>query len=133
LESYLWDDEILEAFCRQHDASDKVEELLAKKKDLLASAEHKGRQQDDVKAISGELYNQLKKLLGGRLYGMGNTAAAFARDTLAPLIVPGTKVYGELEEAIWGAAPARTSQSSPLLSIEAGTAAQDSVHGANHQ
>lgn len=100
LESYLWDDEILKALCVQENASDKIDEILSGKQGLLASLAQQGKPSDDIKAISGPLYNKCKQLLG--LTQCGNDAEAFARLTLAPLVTPDTEVYQELRNAVLG-------------------------------
>jgi len=100
LESYLWDDEILKALCAQKNASDKIDEILSEKQSLLASLAQQGKPSDDIKAISGPLYNKCKQLLG--LTQCGNDAEAFARLTLAPLVTPDTQIYQELRNAVLG-------------------------------
>jgi hypothetical protein len=97
LESYLWDDEILEALCRQHSQPEKLTELLAEKQQALADA-RQDKPGDDIKAISGRLYNKCKQALG--LTQCGNDAETFARLTLAPLVKPETKVYQELVDIV---------------------------------
>lgn len=97
LESYLLDDEILEKLCKTLGKIDKLETLLQQKNNLLQQS---GKPVDDFKAVSGQLYVEVKKLLD--LRQRGNTADTFMRDTLAPLITPETKVYRELESTIFG-------------------------------
>lgn len=94
LESYLWDDEVIEALCTSLERSDKLQELLDEKKQALADNQQQGKPADDIKAASGRLYNKCKQTLG--VTQCGNDAEAFARLTLAPLVKPGTKVYQEL-------------------------------------
>ena len=94
LESYLWDDEILQALCDLHGRPGKLAELLAEKQQALTDGAQKGKLADDIKAASGRLYNKCKQALG--LPQCGNDAEAFARLTLAPLVKPGTSVYQEL-------------------------------------
>ena len=99
LESYLWDDEILQKLASLNNQSDKAEELKNKKAALLNELPGKGKPIDDIKAISGDLYNFCKTTLS--IIQCGNDAEAFARLTLAPLVTPDTKVYCELEEIIF--------------------------------
>lgn len=94
LESYLWDDEVIEALCTSQGHSDKVQELLNEKKQALADNQQQGKPADDIKAAAGRLYNKCKSVLG--LTQCGNDAEAFARLTLAPLVKPETRVYQEL-------------------------------------
>ena len=100
LESYLWDDEILEALCAKNNASDKIDEILYEKQNLLAKLDKQGKPSDDIKAISGPLYNKCKQVLG--LTQCGNDAEEFARLTLAPLVTPDTQIYQELRNAVLG-------------------------------
>ncbi|MGC8731883.1 MAG: ATP-dependent nuclease [Halothiobacillaceae bacterium] len=98
LESYLWDDEVLEALCIQNGQPDKVSELKAEKAASLADGVSRGLPPDDIKAASGRLYNKCKQALG--LTQCGNDAEAFARITLAPLLVPSMRVHQELASVV---------------------------------
>ncbi|CAA9586098.1 MAG: hypothetical protein AVDCRST_MAG86-3547, partial [uncultured Truepera sp.] len=55
---------------------------------------------DDVKSIKGQLYVAVKRELA--VVQLGNTADAFAKQALAPLITPDTAVYQALEAEIFG-------------------------------
>lgn len=99
LESYLWDDEILTALAEQAGKPEEASVLIAEKQRLLATLPAKGKPGDDIKAISGMLYNEVKKKL--LLTACGNNATEFARVTLAPLVKPTTQTYLELEAAIF--------------------------------
>ena len=94
LESYLWDNEILKALCDLYGQPEKLSELLAEKQQALTDGAQQGKPADDIKAVSGRLYNKCKQAL--RLTQCGNDAEAFARLTLAPLVKPGTSVYQAL-------------------------------------
>ena len=96
LECYLLDDEILRALAAKHGKEDKAEELLGEKRRILA----KRVANDDLKPASGEIYVACKRVLG--LTQCGNTAAAFMRDTLAPLVEPQTTVYRHLRQDALG-------------------------------
>ncbi len=100
LENYLWDDEILEKLCSINEKSNLFADIRVEKIRLMNKLSLEKKPQDDVKAISGELYNYVKRQLG--LTQHGNTASAFCKITLAPLITPDTKIYRELEEDIFG-------------------------------
>lgn len=100
LESYLWDDEILQILCNLHAQSEQLAELLAEKQQALEEGAQQGKPADDIKAVSGRLYNKCKQVLG--LTQCGNDAEAFARLTLAPLVKPGTSVYQELADIVVG-------------------------------
>lgn len=98
LESYLWDDEVIEALCIQNGQPEKIEELKAEKVAALADGVIRGLPPDDIKAASGRLYNKCKQTLG--LTQCGNDAEAFARVTLAPLLVPSMRVHQELASIV---------------------------------
>ena len=98
LESYLFSDEVLTALVEWLDKSGELIELLAKKQSIRVA--RSGVPADDLKPVSGEIYLACKQLLG--LTQLGNDAKTFMRDTLAPLIKPGTKVYDELRRDIFG-------------------------------
>ena len=98
LESYLFSDEVLTALVEWVDKSSELVELLAKKQSIRVA--RSGVPADDLKPVSGEIYLACKQLLG--LTQLGNDAKTFMRDTLAPLIKPGTKVYDELRRDIFG-------------------------------
>lgn len=98
LESYLWDDEVLEALCIKNGQPEKVEELKVEKAAALADGVSRGLPPDDIKAASGRLYNKCKQVLG--LTQCGNDAEAFARITLAPLLAPSMRVHQELASIV---------------------------------
>jgi hypothetical protein len=95
IESYLLEDEIIEKLCNTTGNTAKIPDALQIKKDKIAASMARGNPSDDVKSASGDIYVELKKLLG--LTGCGNTKDAFLRDTICPLITPDTTVYRELE------------------------------------
>ncbi len=98
LESYLFNDEVLRALATSVDKEDKTETLLARKERILAA--RPDDDPDDLKPASGEIYVACKKVLD--LADPGNDAKAFTRDTLAPLVKPGMKVYDELRHDVLG-------------------------------
>ena len=98
LETYLFDDEILSKLARSAGYACKVETLLLQKQSILADRTYGA--QDDLKPVSGQIYLACKNTLG--LTQCGNDAKTFMRDTLAPLVKPGMKVYGELKRDIFG-------------------------------
>jgi len=100
IESYLWADEILEKLCENKNRTDAKDIILSAKNDLLAALKLQRKPVDDVKSIRGQLYTTVKKEL--ELTGQGNTADAFAKQVLAPLIVPGTTTYQALHAEIFG-------------------------------
>jgi predicted ATPase len=98
LESYLWDDEVLAALCEQNGSPEKLTEIQAEKQQALSDIATQGKPTDDIKAISGRLYNKCKQTLS--LTQCGNDAESFACRTLAPLIRPGTLVFRELNAIV---------------------------------
>jgi hypothetical protein len=97
IESYLYDDEILERLCAQMKMPDKLPDVLTAKADALkaAAANHPP---DHMKAASGRLFDALRKIMGVQ----GKASNAFMRDVLAPLVISGTKVYQELRTDVFG-------------------------------
>lgn len=101
LEAYLLDDEVLTALCGQHEQPEKATEAINLLKTQLAdNAAQRGKDPDDYKAAGGTFYTALRRLLG--LTQSGSSFNAFARESLAPLVKPGTHVYEELRNDIFG-------------------------------
>lgn len=100
IESYLFDDEILSLLCTKLNKPEQISALLEEKQTAISNSVNRGNPQDDVKSAKGDIYNTAKQLLN--LRGAGNTADAFCRDTLAPLVSPSTQVYAELKKDIFG-------------------------------
>ncbi len=100
IESYLYDDEVMLALCRSVGKEGCAEELLRCKREALARSVSRGNPADDLKAASGEIYNAAKRILA--LTAKGNTAKAFMRSTLAPLLSPEMTTYRQLEADIFG-------------------------------
>ena len=98
LESYLFDDEVLKALALSNGKGDKVDALLARKREIRDARPDDPA--DDLKPASGEMYVACKDILS--LTQCGNDARAFMRDTLAPLVKPGMAVYQELKRDIFG-------------------------------
>lgn len=98
IESYLLDDEVLTKLCKDHDAFDKVEDLLAAKQEALDSLGLKAS--DNLKPIVQPIHGAAQKIL--KSANLGNTRESFMMDVLARRIQPGMKVYEELHEDIFG-------------------------------
>ena len=98
IESYLLDDEVLTKLCEDHDASDKVEDLLAAKQDALRK--NKLKSSDNLKSIVQPIHGAAQKVL--KSVNLGNTRESFMMDMLAPRIQPGMKVYEDLHDDIFG-------------------------------
>ncbi len=97
LESYLFDDEVLGALAASVGREASTGALLAEKRSILTQRPDDAS--DDLKPASGEIYVACKRVLG--LANPGNTAKTFMRDTLAPLIKPGMKVYETLRQDVF--------------------------------
>lgn len=100
LECYLLDDEIIEKFCLQTNNDDKTEEVKRAKQDALHASISRGQPSDDLKSMSGEFYNKLRRIL--ELRGYGNTVDVFCRDTLATLVTSDTAIYQLLKQDVFG-------------------------------
>ena len=96
IENYLWDDEVLQKLCVDVSQSEQFASVKAKKDSLMTGV----TPQDDIKKITGPLYNEVKAILG--LRQCGNNHETFARDTLAPLVTPDMAVYKHLRKDIFG-------------------------------
>ena len=97
LESYLFDDEVLRTLAISMNKGDKAEELLTRKADIVT---RRSDTADDLKPASGEIYLACKETLG--LTHPGNDTKTFMRDTLAPVVKPGIRVYAELKSDVFG-------------------------------
>ena len=97
LESYLFDDEVLRLLTASLGRDDRAEALLSKKSEIQAA--RTGDAPDDLKPAIGEIYLACKDVL--EMSNPGNDAKTFMRDTIAPLIKPGTRAYDELKRDIF--------------------------------
>ncbi len=100
IESYLFADEVLVLLCQKYSQQHQVSQILEAKKSSIQKSIDRGNPPDDIKSASGDIYNEVKKIL--KLTKIGNDNKAFARDTLAPLITPETEIYKELKKDIFG-------------------------------
>ena len=98
LESYLFDDEVLEALAVAEGKNEKAQVLLQAKEAILMDMAD--RPADDLKPARGKIYEATTKIL--TLSQRGNNAQSFMRDTLAPLLKPGMNGYDELKSDIFG-------------------------------
>ena len=97
LESYLFDDEVLQALALSVGKPDLANDLLTEKQLILGK--RSGNAPDDLKPIGGEVYLKCKEIL--RLTNPGNNVNTFMRDTLAPLIRPGMAAYNDLKRDVF--------------------------------
>ncbi|MDR2574999.1 MAG: AAA family ATPase [Treponema sp.] len=100
IESYLLDDIIIEKLCVQSGKPEAYQRCIDVKNDKIKTSVQKNNTTDDIKSVSGEIYIELKNILG--LKQCGNNLCAFLRDTMAPLVTEDTSVYQELEHDIFG-------------------------------
>ena len=98
LESYLFADDVLKKLVTSVGKPELFDRALEVKATALNNNRNRNNPPDDLKSASGEIYVNLKRLLG--LQRPGNNAPAFMRDTLSPLIVPGMETYQALESDI---------------------------------
>ena len=99
LEAYIFDEEVLDLLCEAIGKPEKKSELrLARTADLV-EAQKQGHSSDNVKKAAGRIKVSCQRILD--LQNSGSTSAAFMRDTLAPLIKPGTAVYSQLKYDIF--------------------------------
>jgi len=95
LESYLFADDILEQLLIREQKQHLKSDILQMKQDKLQASFQRRNASDDLKSAAGDIVVELKRRLG--LRQCGNTADAFMRDTLAPLITPSTQTYAKLK------------------------------------
>lgn len=100
IESYLYDDEVLQALCEEVGKSHLLPDVLTEKQKAITDSIGRSNPPDDVKSAASVIYTKTKQVLG--LTGVGNDQMSFARNTLAPLIRPGMVVYEELTSDIFG-------------------------------
>lgn len=98
IESYLWDNEVLTKLFKINDKMDRLPEILSKKENLIAGLDKRGKLNDDIKSITGEMYTACKSMLN--INGCGNDPEYFAIENLAPIITQEMEIYKELEEII---------------------------------
>lgn len=100
LESYLLDDEVLDAFCAEVGQPEKSPELRNALAAALQASVERGNPPDDFKRAAPEFVAAVRKILS--LSAGGNEPPAFLRDSLAPCMAPGMAVYEELCSDVFG-------------------------------
>jgi predicted ATPase len=100
LETFLLDDEILQALCDHAGDPAKWSEISAAKAAAIKASQDQGKDPDDLKSAAGRIFVACRKIL--QLAHPGSTTDAFLADTLAPLVKPTTKVYQQLHSDIFG-------------------------------
>lgn len=99
IESYLFDDELLQRLCDRVGKPELLPDCLAAKQKAIQDSVARGNPADDVKSASGNIFTEVKRILS--LTGCGNNKCAFLRDTMTPLVTEDTNVYKELEQEIF--------------------------------
>ena len=100
IESYLFDDEIIECLCNSIGKPGLLTTCTDAKSNAIKASVNRGNPPDDTKSASGDIFKQIKTILG--LTQCGNNKCAFLRDTMAPLITEDTAIYKKLEKEIFG-------------------------------
>ncbi|CAM3534700.1 AAA family ATPase [Aequorivita lipolytica] len=100
IESYLFDDELIEKLCESVDKIDFLQDCLSSKQQAIIESTARGNPEDDIKSASGNIFTELKRILN--LTQCGNNKCAFIRDTMTPLVTEDTNVYRTLEAEIFG-------------------------------
>jgi hypothetical protein len=99
IESYLLDDEVMDALCHSVGRSDLIGNVIQLRDDAIASSVSRGNDPDDWKSASGQFSTDVRQLLSIR--AGGSTREAFLADTLAPLLAPPMNVYRELRSDVF--------------------------------
>ena len=100
LESYLLDDEVLQALCVKQNQLEAYNDVLSIKQQAISNAVSRGKDVTDIKSAAGEMIDGIRRRLS--LHNAGNRTSSFLRDTIAPLITPDTMVYHKLYTDIFG-------------------------------
>ncbi|GGF44279.1 AAA family ATPase [Echinicola rosea] len=99
IESYLFDDELISKLCITVGKPELEKNCLDAKNHAIQESINRGNPANDIKSASGNIFTELKRILG--LTQCGNNKCAFIRDTMAPLVTEETAVYRELENEIF--------------------------------
>jgi len=99
IESYLFDDEVLDAFCDSIGHSNEKQAVRQIKTDALNASVVRGNLPNDIKKAAGQIVEQVRKTF--KLEAAGNDTESFERNILCPIIKPGLKTYDELRRAIF--------------------------------
>ncbi len=99
IESYLFDDALIEKLCEIEGKAELSQDCLNAKSQAIANSVQRGNPKDDIKSASGQIFTEVKRILG--LTQCGNNKCAFIRDTMAPLVTEDTAIYQELENEIF--------------------------------
>jgi energy-coupling factor transporter ATP-binding protein EcfA2 len=98
LESFLFADDVIKALVVREQKEELLDEAIQIKMTAIANSIGRNNPPDDLKSAAGEIYTNLKRLLG--LTRCGNSTDTFMRDTLAPLIEPSMPTYISMKNAV---------------------------------
>ena len=98
LECYLFVDDVLSALTIHLGQPEQFPAVVQIKADALAASIRRGNSPDDLKSASGTIFVELRRQLA--ITRAGNSADAFMRDTLAPLIKVGMPTYAAMKAEI---------------------------------
>jgi predicted ATPase len=98
LESFLFSDDVIEALATKVGKDNLIADALQIKATALANSAGRGNPVDDLKSAAGEIFVNLKNLLG--LERCGNNTEAFMRDTLATLVSDPMPTFLEMKATI---------------------------------
>lgn len=99
IESYLFDDELITKLCESVGKPELKQDCLDAKAQAIQNSIGRHNPADDIKSASGQIFTELKRILG--LTQCGNNKCAFVRDTMTPLVTEDTFVYQQLENEIF--------------------------------
>jgi len=99
IQTYLWSEEVLTKLCQQRGRPEAIAAVLTARTNALAASVGKGNAPNDLKRAAGTMLGDIRRELG--IVGGGNTARAFEKETLAPLITPDTETYAQLKKSIF--------------------------------
>lgn len=99
IESYIYDDEIIEKLYADRGFPDRASAAIAKKGEFIKESIARGNASDDIKSAAPQIYSFIKSDLN--LIGSGNDQSSFARAILVPLITPDTSTYHALRADIF--------------------------------
>lgn len=100
IESYLLDDDVLTRVCDALGNPAAAPQLLTAKATALQGSINANGSADDFKRIAGGVYIAAKALFPG--LRLGSDKRAFMKGFCAPVIIPGTAVYDQLRDDIFG-------------------------------
>lgn len=100
IESYLLEDDALRVLCEALGNAAVAPDLIAAKATALQNSMAAGGASDDLKRVAGDVYNAAKRLFPDRK--LGSDRRAFMREFCAARIIPGTTLYAELRQDIFG-------------------------------